>query len=49
MPIGPVVTRRTALKALAAGAGAVALLPWLSDEGLAAFADIQRGEGAAAA
>jgi hypothetical protein len=37
----PVVTRRTALKAL----GATALLPWLSDEGLAAFADIQAKKG----
>lgn len=42
MPIGPVVTRRAALKALAAGAGAVTLLPLLSEEGLAAFAEIQR-------
>jgi hypothetical protein len=37
----PVVTRRTALKAL----GATALLPWLSDEGLAAFADVQARKG----
>jgi hypothetical protein len=44
MPIGPVVTRRTALKALAAGAGAVTLLPWLSEEGLAAFAEIQQAK-----
>jgi Gluconate 2-dehydrogenase subunit 3 len=36
------VSRRTALKRIGTGAGAVALLPWLSDEGLAAFADIQR-------
>ena len=33
----PLVTRRTALKAL----GATALLPWLSDEGLAEFAAVQ--------
>jgi hypothetical protein len=33
----PLVTRRTALKAV----GAAALLPWLSDEGLAAFAEVQ--------
>ena len=46
MPIGPAVTRRTALKALAAGAGAVTLLPWLSEEGLAAFAEIQRTQAA---
>lgn len=45
MPIGRVVTRRTALKALGASAGAATLLPWLSDEGLAAFAEIQRAEG----
>ena len=44
MTIGPVVTRRTALKALGASAGAVTLLPWLSDEGLAAFAEIQRAK-----
>jgi glucoside 3-dehydrogenase (cytochrome c) hitch-hiker subunit len=33
----PLVSRRTALKAM----GATALLPWLSDEGLAAFAAVQ--------
>jgi len=37
----PVVSRRTALKALGATATAGAVLPWLSDEGLAAFAEIQ--------
>ena len=36
------VSRRAALKTLGTGAGAVTLLPWLSDEGLLAFADIQR-------
>ena len=35
------VTRRTALKAFGTGLGTAALLPWLSDEGLAAFAGIQ--------
>ena len=35
------VSRRTALKRIGTGAGALAVLPWLSDEGLAAFADIQ--------
>jgi len=35
----PLVTRRTALKALGATAGA--FLPWLSDEGLVAFAEVQ--------
>jgi hypothetical protein len=37
----PPVTRRTALKALGVGAGAATLLPWLSDEALAAFAEVQ--------
>ena len=36
------VTRRSALKILGAGAGSVVVLPWLSDEGVAAFAEIQR-------
>ncbi len=35
------VSRRTVLKTLGTGAGAVAFLPWLSDEGLAAFAEVQ--------
>lgn len=35
------MTRRTAIKALGAGAGTVALLPWLSEEGLLAFGRIQ--------
>jgi len=35
------VTRRTALKAVGAGVGMAALLPWLSDSGLIAFARIQ--------
>jgi hypothetical protein len=35
------ISRRTALKAFGAGIGTAALLPWLSDEGLAAFAGIQ--------
>jgi hypothetical protein len=38
----PLVTRRTALKAL----GATALLPWLSDEGLAEFAAVQAKKAA---
>jgi hypothetical protein len=38
------VTRRTAIKALGTGAGAVALLPWLSDEGLLAFGRIQEAQ-----
>jgi hypothetical protein len=42
------VDRRTALKALGAGAGAVTLLPWLSDEGLAAFAEVQAKRAPAA-
>ena len=38
----PLVTRRKALKALGATAGAATILPWLSDDGLAAFADVQK-------
>lgn len=38
----PTVSRRTALRALGAGAGAVALLPWLSSDGLLAFTEVQR-------
>jgi hypothetical protein len=40
------VTRRAALKAFGAGAGTVALLPWLSDQGLSAFAAIQQANSA---
>src|SRR5687768_4699548 len=36
------ISRRSALKTLGAGAGAAALLPFLSDEGLLAFAEVQR-------
>jgi len=36
------VSRRTALKAFGASAGAAAVLPWLSDEALAAFVQIQK-------
>jgi hypothetical protein len=43
---GPLVTRRNALKALGAAAGAATILPWLSDEGLAAFADVQKAGAA---
>ncbi len=42
------VTRRAAIKALGTGAGTVALLPWLSDEGLLAFGRIQETQVAAA-
>ncbi|HYU42792.1 MAG TPA: gluconate 2-dehydrogenase subunit 3 family protein [Vicinamibacteria bacterium] len=42
----PLVTRRNALKALGATAGAATLLPWLSDEGLAAFAEAQKANAA---
>lgn len=42
----PLVTRRNALKALGATAGAATLLTWLSDEGLAAFADVQKANAA---
>jgi hypothetical protein len=44
----PLVTRRNALKALGATAGAATILPWLSDEGLAAFADVQKANAAPA-
>ncbi len=36
------VSRRAALRRLGAGAGAITLLPWLSDEGAQAFAALQR-------
>jgi Gluconate 2-dehydrogenase subunit 3 len=36
------VSRRTALKTLGTGAGVVTLLPWLSDQGLLAFAELQK-------
>ena len=39
--------RRTVLKALGASAGAAALAPFLSDEGLLAFAELQRTGGPA--
>lgn len=35
------LSRRAALKAIGASAGAVALVPWLSDEGLLAYARVQ--------
>ena len=37
MTLGRAVSRRRALKALGTGAGTIAFLPWLSDEGVAAF------------
>jgi hypothetical protein len=40
------VSRRTALKTLGASAGALTLLPWLSEEGLAAFAEVQSTKAA---
>jgi hypothetical protein len=36
------LSRRSALKALGMGAGAAAFVPWLSDEGLLAFQQVQR-------
>ena len=39
------VSRRAALRSIGAGAGAVVLLPWLSDEGSQAFAALQRAGG----
>jgi hypothetical protein len=41
-------SRRTALKALGSTAGSVALLPWLSDEGLLAFTGLQDANAAPA-
>lgn len=43
------VSRRMALKAFGRGAGTLALLPWLSNDGLAAFARIQESGVAPAA
>jgi Gluconate 2-dehydrogenase subunit 3 len=43
---GHTMTRRTALKALGTGVGAVGLLPWLSDDGMAAFAEVQKAAAA---
>jgi gluconate 2-dehydrogenase subunit 3-like protein len=40
------VNRRAALKAIGTGIGTVAALPWLSDEGLLAFARIQETNAA---
>jgi hypothetical protein len=42
------VSRRTALKALGTTAGAVTFLPWLSEDGLAAFAAVQKAKAAPA-
>lgn len=39
------VSRRAALKAIGTGIGTAAALPWLSDEGLLAFARIQETNG----
>lgn len=49
-PVQPTgrVSRRAALKAIGTGAGTVALLPWLSDEGLLAFGRIQSAQVPAA-
>ncbi len=43
-PVG--VSRRAALRAIGTGIGTVAALPWLSDEGLLAFARIQETNAA---
>src|SRR4051812_24081368 len=42
------VTRRTALRALGTSAAALAFLLWLSEDGLAAFADVQAAKAAPA-
>ncbi len=44
--LGQGVSRRSMLKALGAGAGTIALLPLLSEEGALAFEDIQRTNAA---
>jgi hypothetical protein len=44
MTTSRLVSRRTAMKALGATAGAITVLPFLSDEGLAAFAEVQRAK-----
>ena len=36
------ISRRVALRSIGAGAGAIAVLPWLSEEGALAFAALQR-------
>jgi gluconate 2-dehydrogenase subunit 3-like protein len=46
MTTSRLVSRRTALKTLGATAGAVTILPFLSDEGLAAFAEVQKAKAA---
>jgi hypothetical protein len=46
MTTSRLVSRRTALKTLGATAGAVTVLPFLSDEGLAAFAEVQKAKAA---
>src|SRR5262245_14044982 len=45
-PTTGTLTRRAALKALGTGAGAALLFPLLSDEGLAAFAEVQNAKAA---
>jgi hypothetical protein len=42
------LNRRSALKRIGTGAGAVAFLPWLSDEGVLAYAEIQKTKAAPA-
>ena len=46
MTTSRLVSRRTALKTLGAAAGAITVLPFLSDEGLAAFAQVQKAKAA---
>jgi hypothetical protein len=44
MTTSRLVSRRTAIKTLGATAGAVTILPFLSNEGLAAFAEVQKAK-----
>jgi Gluconate 2-dehydrogenase subunit 3 len=48
MTTSRLVSRRTALKTLGVTAGAAAVLPFLSEEGLAAYADVQKTAAAPA-
>jgi hypothetical protein len=46
MTTSRLVSRRTALKTLGVATGAAAVLPFLSEEGLAAYADVQKAAAA---
>lgn len=46
-PAGHPISRRALLRTMGTGAGALTLVPWLSDEGVLAFAEIQKQAGPA--